>query len=190
MTGRNEMRRLKIQVQSSIDGYMGGPDGGLEWAVTPWSPDMIEYADGVQESVDCILLGRRLAEGFIPAWAASPEAEDPKSVDFMNHTRRVVFSNTLGTSPWENAEVRSGKLDEVVRELKSTSGGDIIAYGGQQLVSGLIRHRLVDELHLMVSPVAIGTGLPIFGSAPHSPFELVDQRKFDCGISLQHYRCT
>ena len=77
MTGRNEMRRLKIQVQSSIDGYMGGPDGGLEWAVTPWSPDMIEYADGVQESVDCILLGRRLAEGFIPAWAASPEAPPP-----------------------------------------------------------------------------------------------------------------
>lgn len=67
------MRTLKLQVQTTIDGYMAGPDGAMDWMTHPWTSDIERYIDDLTSSVDCILLGRRLAEGFIPAWAAGPE---------------------------------------------------------------------------------------------------------------------
>jgi dihydrofolate reductase len=183
------VRRLKVQVQASADGYMGGSNGQVEWAVVPWSDDMVAYAESIQRDVRCILLGRRLAEGFIPTWAGSPEGEDPASVEFMNNTPRVVVSNTLINSPWPNATIADGDLDAIVKSLRETASGDIIAYGGRRLVSDLLARRLVDELHLMVNPVAIGGGLPVFPQGRREPLELMDVNRFDCGVTAVHYRC-
>ena len=94
------------------------------------------------------MLGRKLAEGFIPAWAAGPPGETQESIDWMNNTPKVVFSNSLAESPWENAVVAGGDLAETINELKDQPGGDMIAYGGSTLVSSLIAKDLLDELHL------------------------------------------
>jgi RibD C-terminal domain len=117
------VRTFKLQVRTTVDGDMAGLNGEMDWLTTPWSDDLNASVDGLMESVDCIVLGRKLAEGFIPAWAAGPEGEDQASIDWMNKTPKVVISNTLTESPWENAVVVGGDLSETVNKLKGQPPG-------------------------------------------------------------------
>ena len=182
------MRKFKLQVQTTIDGYMGGPSGEMDWTTVPWTDDLNAYVNGLTEPVDCIVLGRKLAEGFIPAWSAGPEGEDQASIDWMNNTPKVVISNTLTESPWENAVVAGGDLAETVNQLKAQPGGELIAYGGSTLVSNLIAEGLLDELHLFVNPTAIGEGLPVFPNlGTNHQLRLVTAQPFECGITALHF---
>ncbi|HZB31843.1 MAG TPA: dihydrofolate reductase family protein [Streptosporangiaceae bacterium] len=182
------MRRLKLQVQITADGYMAGPNGEMDWMALPWTDDMNAYVNALYESVDRMVLGRRLAEGFIPAWEAGPEGETQESIDIMNNTPKVVISNTLTESPWKNAVVAGGELGQIVNRLKAQESGDLITFGGGTLVSSLIAEGLIDELHLFVNPVAIGTGMPVFPDiGTHHRLRLVTARPFECGITGLHY---
>lgn len=182
------MRKFKLQVQISIDGYMAGPNGEMDWLTYPWTDDINAYVDALTEPVDCIVLGRKLAEGFIPAWAAGPEGEDQASIDKMNNTPKVVISNTLSQSPWENSAVAGGDVAETVNKLKAQPGGDMITYGGATLVAGLIAKGLLDELHLFVNPTAIGAGMPVFANLKgYQQLRLVGAHPFDCGITALHF---
>lgn len=182
------MRKLKLQIQTTVDGYMAGPNGEMDWMKFPWTDDIGVYVAALMETVDCIVLGRNLAEGFIPHWAAQPADEDQTSIDWMNNTPKVVLSTTLAESPWDNAAVASD-LTEAIDELKAQQGGDLIAYGGGMLVSSLISAGLVDELHLFVNPTAIGTGMPVFPTdGAYRQLELVGAQPFDCGITAMHFR--
>ncbi|HEY7485719.1 MAG TPA: dihydrofolate reductase family protein [Streptosporangiaceae bacterium] len=182
------MRTFKLQVQTTVDGYMAGPNGELAWATTSWSDDVGDYVTALEESVDTIVLGRKLAEGFIPAWAAGPPGETQESIDWMNNTPRVVISNSLTTSPWENATIAGGDLTETINKLKAQPGGDMIAYGGSTFVSNLIVAGLLDELHLFVNPTAIGAGLPVFPKVEtYHQLRLVNAQGFECGITALHY---
>ena len=182
------MRKFKLQVQTSVDCYMAGPNGELDWTTFPWDDELEAYVGALTEPVDCIVLGRRLAEGFIPAWAAGPEGEDQAAIDKMNDTPKVVISNSLTESPWENAVVAGGDLAETVNQLKAQPGADMIAYGGGTLVSDLIAKGLLDELHLFMNPTAIGAGMPVFASrGTYQRLRLVAARAFDCGINALHF---
>ena len=86
------MRTFKLQVQTSVDGYMAGADGEMDWMTFPWTDDLNSYVTALTAGVDCIVLGRNLAEGFIPHWAALPS--DEPGADMMNNTPKVVISNT------------------------------------------------------------------------------------------------
>lgn len=182
------MRKFKLQVQTTVDGYMAGPNGEMDWMTFPWTDDINAYIDALSKPVDTIVLGRRLAEGFIPAWAAGPPGETRESIDWMNNTPKVVISNSLAESPWENAVVAGGDLTETINELKARPGGDIITYGGATLVADLIAKGLLDELHLFVNPTAIGTGLPVFPTdGTYQRLRLVTAQQFDCGITALHF---
>jgi dihydrofolate reductase len=182
------MRTFKLQVQTSVDGYMAGPDGELDWLTGPWTDDVNAYVGSLWEPVDTIVLGRKLAESFIPTWAAGPEGEDQASIDQMNNTPKVVISNSLTESPWENTVVAGGDLTEIVNRLKAQPGGDIIVPGSGTLIRDLIARNLLDELHLFVNPVAIGAGMPVFPRLDTAQqLRLVAARPFDCGITALHY---
>ena len=183
------MRKFKLQVQTSIDGYMAGPNGEGGWMDVPFSDDVYAYMDALNESVDCIVLGRKIADGFISAWAARPEDEPAALIDWINGTPKVVISNTLTTSSWENTVVAGGDIVETVNELKAQPGGDLIAYGGGTLVSSLLAKDLVDDLYLFVNPVAIGAGMPVFGHLDtNRRFRLAGAQPFACGITALHYQ--
>lgn len=184
------MRKLKLQVQTTVDLYMGGVDGAMDWMNFDWSDDMTEYVGALTDSVDTIVLGRKLAEGFIPTWAAGPEHEDQKSIDWMNNTPKVVVSNTLTESPWDNATVLSGDITAGINELKSRPGKDIITYGGATLAANLIAAGLIDDLHLIVNPTAIGAGLPVFGKDAYTKLTLVESKAFECGNLALHFQPT
>lgn len=179
------MRKLKLQVQVSVDGFIAGPNGEMDWLTFGWDDALKAYVTQITEPVDTILLGRRLAEGFIPHWASHPELE---GADKFNATPKIVFTRTLDRSPWESASLATGDLIEEVQQLKAQDGGDLIVYGGGTFVSDLIRHGLIDEYLLFVNPVVLGDGMPIFRwRKTRQALTLAETRAFACGIVALRY---
>jgi dihydrofolate reductase len=188
----NSMRKLKLQVQLSVDSFIAGPHGEMDWMTFDWDEEISQYVQAITDPVDCIVLGRKLAEGFIPHWAAvAADADHPELAagQKFSETPKVVFTRALDRSEWANTVLAKGDLVDEITRLKDQAGGDIIAYGGASFVSALIRHDLIDEYHLFVNPVALGTGMPIFKAlaSPHR-FVLETATAFTCGIVLIRYR--
>jgi dihydrofolate reductase len=191
------MRTLKLQMQLSLDGFVAGAKGEMDWMVWDWDDELKEYVTSITTPVDCILLGRVLAEGFIPTWAglaATSKTPDEDGSRKMNDTPKVVFSKTLtnadvANAHWQRTTLAQGELAEEIKRLKEQPGGDIIAYGGGTFVSNLIKHNLIDEYHLFVNPTALGRGMSIFGTLEHKfPLKLVRTQSFSCGIAVLCYK--
>ncbi len=182
------MRKLKLQVQMTVDGFVASPNGEMDWSGVDWDAELIQYTKDITEPVDLMLLGRKLAEGFIPYWASAPAGEDPWGVNKQNSTPKVVFSDTLTQIDWPNTVLATGDLVDEVNRLKNQPGQDIIAYGGALFVSALIQHDLIDEYHLYVNSAAIGSGLAIFNRLDGTRnLTLKQARGFSCGIAVLFY---
>ena len=185
------MRKLKLQVQMTVDGYVAGPNGEMDWMTFNWDDELKQYVTDITEPVDCIVLGRKLAEGFIPHWASV--AADPEHPEFtagqkFTETHKVVFTKTLDRSNWDNTVLAKGELVGEIMTLKKQVGRDIIAYGGATFVSALIKHGLIDEFHLFVNPAVIGSGMAIFKELDSKQnLILAKSKAFDCGIVVLSY---
>lgn len=185
------MRKLKLQVQMSVDGYIAGPNGEMDWMIYDWDDELKNYVAVITEPVDCIVLGRKLAEGFIPYWAKV--ASNPADPEYLagkkfTDTGKIVFTRTMVKSIWENTVLAKGDLVQEITQLKKHGGQDIIAYGGATFVSELIRHQLIDEYHLFINPVVLGDGMPIFRSIKSNQnLKLIQATTFDCGIVVLKY---
>jgi len=156
-------RKLKLQVQMTVDGFVAGPEGQLDWMTRNLDEGVIARIVQITDSSDTILLGRKMTAGFINYW----EAVQPESPEFifarkMVDTPKVVFSKTLTRVEGKNVRVESGDLVQAITQLKEQRGKDIVVYGGATFVSALIEHDLIDELNIFVNPVAIGRGMRIF----------------------------
>jgi dihydrofolate reductase len=179
------MRKLKLQVQMTVDGYIAGPNGEMDWMVFNWDNEINKYVTELTEPVDTIVLGRKLAQGFIPHWASHPEEA---GADKFNSTKKVIFTKTLDKSEWDNTVLAKGDLVDEINRLKNQDGQDIIAYGGATFVSALIKHGLIDELHLFINPAVIGSGMSIFKELDSKQYlTLVKSTAFECGIVILHY---
>src|SRR5882672_4275546 len=185
------MRKLKLQMQVTIDGYACGPNDEMDFLVWHWDDELKKYTLGLTKPVDLIVLGRKLAQGFIPAWkgmAENPQgSEDGEFAYIMNDMQKVVFTKTLDYHAWERTDLAKGNLVDEIGKLKSAAGGDIIAYGGVDFVANLVLHDLIDEYYFFVNPVAIGEGRNIFKKLEKKmDLKLVEAVPFSCGISVNH----
>jgi dihydrofolate reductase len=161
------MRKLKVQMQMTLDGFVAGPNGELEWV---WGgkadetilQDVVRLAD----TCDIILLGRKMTPGFIEYWENifdnQPTSVEHPLAQRMVYMRKVAFSRTKATIKGRNLEMENGDLAATVHALKKQPGKDIIVYGGADFVSSLISQNLVDEYFIFINPIAIGKGLTIF----------------------------
>lgn len=185
------MRKLKLQIQMTIDGFVSGQNGEMDWMCFPWTEDIINYVREITEPVDTIILGRKLAEGFIPHWEnVAKNPNDPEIEGGLKYTTtpKIVFTKTIEKSIWNNTEVAKGELGEEINKLKNQKGNDIIVYGGGTFVTALITAGLIDEFHLFINPTAIGNGMTIFkGIDKSKKMKLKMTKQFDCGIALTCY---
>jgi dihydrofolate reductase len=193
------MRKLKLQVQISVDGYIADANGKTDWMIWNWGDEwtwdgeLRKYHNNVIASVDCILLSRKMVEGssFIQHWATMAEKKDNPQSGFANHirkTHKVVFTKTLKKSEWDNTVLAKGDLADEINKLKNQNGKDIIVYGGATFVSSLIKAELVDEFHLLVNPAALGNGMTIFKELDSKlNLTLVKSKSYDCGIVVLEY---
>lgn len=186
------MRKLKLQMQITVDGFVAGPNGELDWMTYGDQDDkFIDYINSITDSSDTILMGRKMTDGFVSYWTGV--LENPESPEYIFARKmvdypKVVFTKTLDESVWPNTVLAKGDIVEEVNQRKNQEGKDLIVYGGAGLVSHLIKHNLIDEYHLFVNPVAIGSGMTIF-SEFEGKFRLkqVDATPYTCGVTIHKY---
>ena len=186
------MRKLKLQMQISVDGFVAGPNGELDWMTWEHDDRLVDLINDLTDSSDTILMGRKMTDGFVNYW--SSVLENPKSAEFtfakkMIDTPKVVFTNTLDKSKWINTSLAKDDIVDEVKRLKNSNGKDIIAYGGAGFVTSLIKENLIDDYYLFVNPTAVGSGMTIFGSTGgYRPLRLVESTRFGYGIIVNHYQ--
>ena len=164
----------------------------MDWITWNATEDFIQYVTELTDSCDTMLLGRKLAEGFIPYWTDITKRPEDPQYSFaakMVDTPKIVFSKTLDKSIWDNTEVAKNDLITEITNLKQQAGKDIIMYGGAEFVSSVVKAGLIDEYHLFVSPAAVGKGMAIFGSLD-SPkkFDLIKASPLQNGIVILCYQ--
>lgn len=180
----------------SLDGYIAGPNGEMDWMLWNWDEALKQYVKEITNPVDCIVLGRKLAEGFIPHWAgvaANPDDPENDAGRKFTDIDKIIFSKTLDesaavTNEWSNTIIAKGDLVQEISDLKNQEGKDIIAYGGANFVSALIKQGLIDEFHFFINPTLMGNGMPIFREVDTMQnLALIKSTSFDCGIVVVKY---
>jgi dihydrofolate reductase len=180
------MRKLKLQMQMTINGYVAGPNGKSDWMT--WNPDdeFIEFLTSLLDTSDTLLLGRKTAEGIIKFWEDTAK-ENPahpfaKKIAAIS---KIVFTKTLDQSSWNNTTLAKGNLAEEIANLKKLNGKDIIVFGGAGFVSSLIKEGLIDEYHLIINPTAISNGMTIFNSLDRiQKFSPVESKLYSGGKTV------
>lgn len=185
-------------MQVSLDGFVCGEQGEMEWMTWDWDDELKKYVEELTAPCDLLLLGHNLATGFIPHWQGL--ADDPAtSEDFvvkMASISKIVFSHSSVSLAeqasellWRNTSFGGLNLVREITDLKNQEGGDIICYGGADFVASLTRANLIDEYHLFVNPAVIGKGKVIFNKLEKPlPLQVQKVHKFDCGVVVMHYR--
>ncbi|MGN6416880.1 MAG: dihydrofolate reductase family protein [Pseudobacter sp.] len=186
------MRKLKLQVNITLDGFIASPDGKTDWMWIPGKKDPagLQKVIELATSSDTLLLGRKMTSGFINHWENvadnQPDSPEYPLGQHLVNMRKIVFSRTQKEIKGRNLEVENGDLATVVQHLKEQPGKDIIVYGGAEFVSSLISLNLIDEYNLIVNPVAIGKGMPIFNDK--IILDLENSITFKTGKVLNTYR--
>jgi dihydrofolate reductase len=175
------MRKLIESVHVSLGGEIGAPQ---DWAFPYLDDEHMRYATDLLAEADALLLGRTTYEGLS---AAYPAMDANPFVDRMNAIPKFVASRTLSHAGW-NATVIPGDVVDFVTDLKRRPGGTIVKYGNGSLDRVLMAHQLIDEFHLLLTPVAVGTGRHLFeeitGAPALSPARVT---RFASGVLLLVY---
>lgn len=185
------MRKLKLQMQISVDGFVAtGPNDEQKWITWAWE-EIKPYVLELNSSADTMVIGRKLAVDFIPHWnrvVKNPANPMSELARIITGFRKIIFTKTLDKAQWNNTELAKGDLVEEIKKLKGQIGKDIMVVGGSSFVSSLIREGLIDEFHLFVNPVVMGKGVPIFDQLEN--FRLLELKKsivYGCGIIMLNY---
>jgi len=188
-SNNNEMRKLRLQVEISVDGCIAGPNNEMDWLIC--DDECMKYIDDIAESVDTIIMGRKMVDEFISHWSGrSNKSDDPWNAfaKKMIEIPKIVFTKTLTKSNWINTEIANGDLKDEINKLKSQDGKDILVYGGASFDSSLIKEKLIDEFYLLVNPLIMGNGKTIFKDLKEiQKLTLIESKVFDCGLVLLHY---
>jgi dihydrofolate reductase len=182
------MRKLKLQMQITVDGFVAGPKGQLDWMTFDMDDKLLTFITHLTDTSDAILMGRSMTDGFVKYWesvAAQPKSPEYSFAQKMVDLPKVVFSKTVSRVEGKNVRVESGPLVDAVNRLKGQPGKDMIVYGGATFVSSLIENGLVDELNFFVNPVAIGSGMRVFGT--RKPLTLTSSTAYSSGIVVNTY---
>ncbi len=181
------MRKLFEFNLVSLDGYFEGPNRDISWHHV--DDEFNEYAVDMLNSVDILLFGRVTYELMAGYWPA-PDAlrDDPIVAERMNNLPKIVFSRTLNKAEWKNTKLVNDAAEETVRKLKQQPGKDMAILGSGSIVSEFTRRGLIDEHRIMVNPVVLGSGTPLFKGVQETlNLKLLKIRTFKSGNVLFWY---
>ncbi len=182
------MGKLISQMMVSLDGYMEGADGELDWHHV--DEKYHEYAEGLLHAADAIVFGRRTYEHMEAFWPTAVAAERfPGVAARMNEKRKIVISNTLEQAQWANATVIPGRGEEAVMKLKQDMEGDLVILASSDLAASLSDAGLIDEYHIIVNPVVLGRGKKVFhGVQRRVMLKPMHTQSFPSGSMLMWYQ--
>lgn len=189
------MRKLVVSEFVTLDGVIQAPggkdedrDGGFEhggWTWPYWHDDIGKSFGTMMQGVDAFLLGRRTYVTHAQAFEPLPPG-DPFG-DLMNAPKKYVVSRTLEKPLWRDTTIIRDNVIESVRALKGQPGKTIMTDGSSQLVHALLEHDLVDELHLLVYPLTLGSGKRLMPAGVRSTFRLESATPYASGVVGLHY---
>jgi dihydrofolate reductase len=184
------VKKILFFMLVSVNGYYERGKWGLDWHNV--DEEFSAFALEQLESVDTLVLGRATYEGFAAYWpTAEAIADAPAIAEKMNGLPKVVFSNSLDRAEWSNTRVVSGEpgaMAEEIERLRREPGKDTIVFGSSDLAASLSEHGLIDEYRIMVNPIALADGKPLFeGMKADLPLKLLRARTFESGNVLLYY---
>ena len=191
------MRKIVVSEFVSLDGVMQAPGGAEEdtdggfahggWTGPYWHDDIgVNLLQEINQS-DTLLLGRKTWQGHAEAFDPAP-ADDPFA-GLLNNLRKYVVSTTLKSADaWRNSTIISENVVDEVRKLKEQTGKDIYVDGSSVLVHTLAQADLVDEYHLLVFPIVLGSGKRVFPDGFYSGLKLIETKSFPSGVILLRYQ--
>jgi dihydrofolate reductase len=185
------MRRIIASINISIDGFIAGEDGALDWQFDYWTSDMTRLLAEQLSAADTILLGRKTYDVMAAHWpllnsGLALQRDDIAFAMLMNNHQKIVCSNNLKTAHWNNTHVYNGDIDSQISQLKTQQGKDIIIYGSCTLIRHLAQKKLIDVYRLWVYPVALGRGIPLFNG--QLPMTLSGSQQFMSGVTALNYQ--
>jgi dihydrofolate reductase len=177
----------KIMVHEfiTLDGVIESPTWSMDY---PFDPKMGEAISRLMGSGAALLLGRRTFEMFAQAWPGRTAEDDP-GAPFMNESPKYVVSATLQSAEWNNSTILGPYDKQAIADLKGQVAGNIYVSGSAKLVRQMLSDELVDELHLFVYPLALGSGERLFAAegAKHK-FALAENEAYEGGVVHLAYR--
>lgn len=189
------MRKLIVHEFVTLDGVMQAPggkdedlDGGFQhggWTIPFWHDDIGKTFVGLMQDVDTFLLGRKTYVTHAEAFEPMPKGD--LFGDLMNAPKKYVVSRTLEKPIWRNTTVIRDDVLGAVRALKAQPGKNILTDGSSVLVHALLEADLVDELHLSLYPLALGSGKRVLPAGVHAAFTLVSATPYPSGVVGLHY---
>ncbi|MDT5360964.1 MAG: hypothetical protein QOC69_2726 [Mycobacterium sp.] len=179
--GLHVMRKITAGMFVSLDGVVEAPD---QWHFPYYNDEMGAAVDAQLGAADTILLGRKTYDSFAGAWP-DREAEGGDDADFakkLGDARKIVVSGQRLEFDWRNSEQLNGDLVGAVTALKDEPGGDIAISGSVSVVRQLLAAGLLDELHLLIHPIAVRTGARLFDEGQAIPLRLLTSQVFATGV--------
>ncbi|MER3556254.1 MAG: dihydrofolate reductase [Meiothermus sp.] len=184
------MRKVVLFVHVSLDGFVAGPKGEMDWVDTP--AELFEFISGRVNQTDTALYGRttyQMMEGYWPTAGEQPGAtkHDIEHSRWYNSVSKVVLSNTLsGNLP--NIRVIGGDLAEGMNQIKREADSEILMFGSPTTAHDLMAEDLIDGYWLFVNPVVLGKGIPLFKHVKEmSKLRLLDSKVFPSGVVCLNY---
>jgi dihydrofolate reductase len=176
------MRNIVVAEFLSLDGIMEEP----AWTFPYWNDEIAKFKYDELFASDAHLLGRVTYQGFAAAWPS--RTDEQGFADRMNSLPKYVVSTTLERVEWNNSHLIKNNVAEEISRLKQQSGQDILVAGSAALVNTLIEHDLVDEYHLLIYPIVIGSGKRLFKDGTKTALKLVETKAFSSGVVAHIYQ--
>src|SRR5690348_10623177 len=171
------MRKVFLFMMISLDGYFEGINHDLSWHNV--DEEFNQFAVEQLKGMDTILFGRKTYEMMKSYWpdAEASDPADAQVAEMMNSYKKIVFSETLDKADWENTTLIKENVKEELEKMKNAEGRDMGIFGSSNLAVSLLEKGLLDELRIMVNPVVIGEGTPLFeGIKEKLKLKLTDTR--------------
>ena len=178
------MRKVIVSNLVSLDGFFEGPNKELDWFVV--DEEFFEYARDLLRTVDTLLFGRVTYQHMANYWPSAPVDE---IADKMNNLPKIVFSKTLQKVEWKNSRLVKNNIGEEISKLKQQPGKDMAILGSANLASYLLPLGLIDEYRMILNPVLIGSGNPLFqGIKERLKLKLSGTKSFGSGVVVLYYQ--
>jgi len=162
------MRKIIVSLNTTLDGFMAGSNGELDWHFDYWDEEMAAHANLHLRDADTIILGRVTYEVMSQYWQSTitgleQSREDLAFADMMNNYKKIVFSRKLQFAGWKNSSIVRSLNTSIIKHLKKAGGKDMIIYGSGKIVAKLMQLDLIDEFIIWTHPVILSRGQPAFG---------------------------
>ncbi|MCX6151219.1 MAG: dihydrofolate reductase family protein [Ignavibacteriales bacterium] len=185
------MRKIILSMHTSLDGFVGGKNGELDWI--KFNDEMFDLVGKFSDEADAALYGRvtyQMMENYWPTAAdkPAPTKHEIEHSNWYNKVTKIVLSRSMQGKHLSNTIFISENIPNEINKLKQQKGKDILIFGSPTAVHHLMQFNLIDDFWLFLNPIILGQGIPLFaGIKDKIKLKLLTTKEFSCGVTGLNY---